>query len=189
MLKKRTCLFLLSLILIIGALPVSAFANDMEKNLNVVAENLKESLEEPDARITINQELGLIIVSTGEVYDKSNVPYHEEIDLVDVDFQDNAGPDSYPQKPTSATFSHKIYDRNGVLMATAYITVKGWYSETEEWSEIESITATFEGEFAHDFSYTTSKSGGTGTITLYFNGLYAGGFNYKIYYSGKISEE
>ena len=84
MLKKRTCLFLLSLILIIGALPVSAFASGMENDLNAAAENLKESLEELDARITINQELRLIIVSTGKVYDKSNVPYHEEIDLVDV---------------------------------------------------------------------------------------------------------
>lgn len=187
MLKKRTCLFLLSLILIIGALPVSAFANDMEKNLNVVAENLKESLEEPDARITINQELGLIIVSTGEVYDKSNVPYHEEIDLVDVDFQDNAGPDSYPQKPTSATFSHKIYDRNGILMATAYVTVKGVYSEAEQWSEITDITAKFEGDFAHDFSYDSNISGDTGTIYIYFNELGLGSFRYKIYYNGRIA--
>ncbi|WP_313345890.1 hypothetical protein [Sedimentibacter sp.] len=182
MMKKRICLLLLSLLLVIGALPISAYANDMEKDLNAP----EKILEDSDALVTINQELGLVIIST-RVCDNSNAPYHEEIDLVNVDFQDNIGPYGYPEKPTSATFSHKIYDRNGILMATAYVTVKGWYSEVDQWSEVESITADFEGEYASRFSYTTSRSGETGTIKLYFNGAYAGGFLYTIHYNGRIT--
>jgi hypothetical protein len=166
-------------------LPVSIFANDIDKELDVVA----ESLEAPfDARISINQELGLIIVSA-RVAEEKDSSYYEEIDLVDVDFGDQVEPASLPEKPTSATFSHKIYDRSGVLMAAAYVTVKGWYSELDRWSEISSITATFEGEHAHYFSYSSSESGNTGTVSIYFNGIYADSFRYKIDYYGRITQD
>ncbi|WP_406241863.1 hypothetical protein [Tissierella carlieri] len=94
-----------------------------------------------------------------------------------------------PEKPTSATFSHKIYDCNGILMATAFVTVKGWYSELDRWSEVSSITATFEGEYARYFSYSSSKSGNTGTISIYFDIAYATGFNYVIDYYGRIAQK
>lgn len=183
--KKILSLFLLSLTLIIGMLPVNVFANDIGKELNIVAENLDVPF---DAKININPELGLIFVST-RVDKEKDSPYHEEIDLVDVDFGDQIEPESLPEKPTSATFSHKIYDRNEILMATAYITVKGWYSELDRWSEISSITATFKGEHADYFSYSSNKSGNTGTVSIYFNGLYAHSLRYKIDHYGKITED
>lgn len=179
MLKKTLGLLMLSLLLIIGVLPVNVYADEAHKGSDT---SFVEDLEIPfDAQITINEELGFVIVST-KVDEKKSSRYYEEIDLVDVDF----GTESEPQKPTSATFSHNIYDRNGILMATAYVTVEGVYSEAEQWSEITDITAEFEGESAHNFSYSPSINGDTGTVNIYFNGLNAGSFRYKIYYNGSI---
>lgn len=182
MLKKLLGLFTLSLLLIVGILPVNAYADEIHKGMDAY----EEDLELPsDAQITINEELGLVIVST-KVDEKKASRYYEEIELVDVDFKGQVGPESEPQKPTSATFSHNIYDRNGILVATAYVTIEGVYSEVEQWSEITDITVNFEGELAQDFSYTSSISGDTGTVKIYFNGANAGGFKYKIYYNGRI---
>lgn len=176
---------MLTLVLIIGVLPVSVYANDTGEGLHVVAKSLEGPFE---AKISINQELGLIIVST-RVAEESDSAYYEEIDLVDVNFGEQVEPKSLPEKPTSATFSHKIYDRNGILVATAYVTVKGWYSELDRWSDVSSITATFEGEYAYYFSYSSSKSGTTGTISIYFDIAYAAGFNYVIDYYGRITQK
>ncbi|WP_406241862.1 hypothetical protein ACF3M2_12395 [Tissierella carlieri] len=50
-----------TLVLIIGILPVGVYANDTGMELDVVARNIEVPF---DAKISINQELGLIIVST-----------------------------------------------------------------------------------------------------------------------------
>lgn len=94
---------------------------------------------------------------------------------------------AFPDKTTTARFTHNIYDRNGSPMATLTTTVTGLYSQVDGGSsQMLSISGNFSGQFANDFSYTTSISGNIGTIYLYFNGASAGSFSYRINPNGHI---
>lgn len=170
MAKKNGKLLLLMLILIISMLPLKASGN--EPGLEVIAKDLEMS---SDAQITINYDLELIFVSTR--VDEARKP-HVEIDLMDVDFGNQAN-------PMSATFIQKIYDRNGLPMATAYVTVEGWHSEEEQRGEIKDISCKFEGERAQKFSYSTKIDKENGSIMIY-DGAGENGFNYTIDFYGII---
>ncbi|TZE82315.1 hypothetical protein [Calorimonas adulescens] len=178
--RKLLSLCLCSMLLFV-ALPMNVFAQDVNSN----ADDFSKIVNKPvNATIDVNTDLGLIIVTTPVEQEND---YVIESEPVEVGLEGVDGPGSVPEKQASVTFSHKVYDRDGVLIATVYSTVTGWYSEVDKWSEISSITAEITGELAHDFTYTTSKSGNTGTLKLYFNGLSAGTFNYRINYHGEIT--
>lgn len=95
---------------------------------------------------------------------------------------------SYPEKETSESFEHKIYDRNGILMATVTTTIKGWYCEVDRDSWVSKISYSVSGDFADNISGKTSKSGNTASLKLYFNGVYLKTFKYKINYNGLIEQ-
>ena len=91
-----------------------------------------------------------------------------------------------PEQERTAVFTHKIFDRNGKVMAILTSTVTGVYSQVDRTAFLTSIKGTFQGSFASDFSCSTSVSGSTGKINLYYNGMSAGSFSYKIYSNGTI---
>ncbi len=91
-----------------------------------------------------------------------------------------------PEQERTAVFTHKIFDRNGKVMAILTSTVTGVYSQVDRTAFLTSIKGTFQGSFASDFSCSTSVSGSTGKINLYYNGMSAGSFSCKIYSNGTI---
>ncbi|MCM1150398.1 MAG: hypothetical protein NC319_10015 [Butyricicoccus sp.] len=93
---------------------------------------------------------------------------------------------SYPEREKTKVFSHTICDRNGIELAVFDVTVTGVYSQADNYATLTSITGSFTGSHAHDFTYTSALSGDTGSATIYFNGLNAGTFSYKIYTNGNI---
>ncbi|WP_077609230.1 hypothetical protein [Clostridium sp. Marseille-P2415] len=101
----------------------------------------------------------------------------------------NSEINSRPEKEVSAKFTHKIYDRNKKLMATATVTVEGVYSQVDRWSEITSVSATFSGEFKNDFSYSSSTSGNKGYLDIIFNGVTVNTQTYTISTNGRISNK
>lgn len=137
-----------------------------------------------DTSILIVPEQGFIIITEKLSETKGENPVSTE--LVKSDFGD-VGTNALPDQESTAAFSHKIVDRNNVLMATAKATVTGWYSQMDNWSELTDITASFIGDFASNFSYSTSYSGNTGYLNLYFNGMGAGVLTYRISTNGKIA--
>lgn len=89
-----------------------------------------------------------------------------------------------PDQSTSRYFAYegKI---NGVPTGNYIgVTVNGNYSQVDGYSEITSITA---ASNASGFSYSTTKSGNTGTIKLYINGSIVLTDYYTISTAGRIS--
>lgn len=94
----------------------------------------------------------------------------------------------YSEREKTKTFSHIIFDRNGITMATVYSTVTGIYSEVDHEAYLTSIKGNPTGEYARAISWTSSISGDTGYLNLFFNGYPICTFTYKIYTNGNIQE-
>lgn len=181
--RSRRFLSILCGLYMILALTAPALAADVESEGYVAGGVSLDKIAEcvNDTSVLINPELGLIFVST-----KDSDTQLVETELSTVDFG-SAETRSDPEKQTSATFTHKVYDRNNILMATIKSTVAGTYSFADRTSQITDISASISGDFAHDFSTSSSLNGNQGTLYVYFNGLGAGSFTYKITTNGVIS--
>lgn len=99
----------------------------------------------------------------------------------------NISPMTDTDRQVVESFRHTIYGSGGAVLAVCLATVTGTCSWVDNWAQIDSITASFAGNFAHDMSYTTSTGGQNGYLYLYFNGLSLGTMTYKITPNGNIS--
>ncbi len=96
---------------------------------------------------------------------------------------------AYPDQTATASYLHKFYDRNGTLVATLTTVITGLYSQVDGGSsQMLSISGSFSGTLAGDFTYGTSLNGAYGSITAYFNGVSVKTFTYQIDTNGHIEE-
>lgn len=166
--KKTLCTFLV-VILCLSAFSPFAFAAEISSvNDDLITDGVCNGIDISLDNIVVNPELGIVIITEAS----NNVHIVARMDS---------------DQRASKTFSHKVYDRNGALMATCYSTVTGTYSQADHLSQIDSITVTFNGDFASSFSYDTSTSGNLGYLNIYFNNIYLNKFNSKIATNGYIS--
>lgn len=112
------------------------------------------------------------ICVTDEVCEK--VTIEDKIERADTD------------KEKTKVFSHIIYDRNGIELATLYSTVTGIYSEVDNYAMLISITGIYTGEYANRCTYDSEIDEDTGYINIYFNGTLLTTMTYKIYPNGNI---
>ncbi len=166
---KRTISLLLSLIVLFSCSSV-AFAVEAD-------DIVKDEVEYAQGQDIILRNVEVLengfIVITEEISEEVN-----EINTID----------GVSEKEKTKVFSHRILDRNGVEMAVLYSTVTGVYSEADNEAYLTSITGVFTGSFASRFSYSSSVSGDTGSIAIFFYGAYAASFSYKIYSNGTIQQ-
>lgn len=163
-------LLIMTMAVMMTAFPVSA----AKAPVNPV--NADQSVYFGDVDITVNSELGFVFVTEKVAVDGK--PLGNTVDTV-------VEPFGQLEKSTSMTFSHKIYDRNGSLMAKVYSTISGIYSEIDNWAEVTDITARISTN-DNGFTYTTSKSGAYGYVNIYYYGVSAGTFRYQILKNGNI---
>lgn len=138
------------------------------------------SSAEREAVIFKGQDVVLYNVLLSELGDYSVITVENQ------DENDGASVYSYPEKEKTKTFSHAIYDRNYSLMATFNATVTGIYSSVEHYATITSIKGTFTGDYADNFSYKVSYSGEKAYAYVYFSGVLAATFTYKLYTNGSL---
>lgn len=101
--------------------------------------------------------------------------------LVEVKWEEATTPDSPTDKKVTASFQHNIFDRNGVLMATVYTPVIGWYNLNENLKAMESVTVTsITGPFASNVSTSTALDSEYGYLSLYFDGVYLTTITYQV---------
>ncbi len=93
---------------------------------------------------------------------------------------------SIPEREKTKTFTHSLVDRNGIELAVLHSTVTGIYSQVDNDAYLTNISGHFTGDFAHDLSYSSSISGDTGSIYLYWNGVHLHTYTYKIFPNGTI---
>jgi hypothetical protein len=177
--KKYLCALLAVLLCF---LPYStSFASGSTTKVPTTISNNSTPAASSDYSVTFIPEYEFTIVST-ELNNTNNIE-PENIEWNDTDSSIN----SLPEKEVTASFSHKIYDRNKKLMATATSTVKGVYSSVDRWSEITSVSAKFSGEYKNDFSYSSSTDGNKGYLYIEFNGVTLNTQTYTISTNGKIT--
>ncbi len=133
---------------------------------------MKEGQDLVLKNVTVVPETGFIIVT-------------EEMDK-----QDAGVMRADPDRNTSKTFKHVIYDTtSNVAMATCDSTVTGTYSQADNYAQVDSVTACFVGDFASHFSYTSSKSGAYGYLNVKYDGGSLSTFTYNIATNGLLSDK
>lgn len=100
----------------------------------------------------------------------------------------SAVPYAYPEREKTASFKHIIHDRNGVLIANFISTVKGIYSDADNYAMITSVTGYYEDAILSGLSYRTTYSGDTATVYITLNGVAIGSITYKQYINGRLLE-
>lgn len=105
----------------------------------------------------------------------------DKVQLTDVNWTD-----SLDEREVTANFAYVIQE-DGEVVATVYSTVRGVYSQVNNWSEILSITAYITGTNASDYSYSTAKSGNHGYLYIDRSGVRAVTFTYTIATNGNIT--
>jgi hypothetical protein len=167
---------LFAIVLCITLLPVSAFAAEKPEDVNT-KEIANINFGEVD--IFVNEELGLIIETTEVTPDGKPIGT-----LVETDYSQVFSPNSTPEKEVTKTFSHRIFDRKGVLMATVLSTVKGIYSQVDSYAYSTDIDPVSNSS---DISFSTSISGADGYLDIYYQGMLGGSMHYHISTNGSIS--
>ena len=160
---------ILSALLCLSVLTPFASAADSPAVYSKSFTVMKEGQDLVLKNVTVVPETGFIIVT-------------EEMDK-----QDAGVMRADPDRNTSKTFKHVIYDTNYVVMATCYSTVTGTYSQADGWAQIDSVTAYFVGDAASHFSYTPSKSGAYGYLNVKYDGESLSTFTYHIATNGLLS--
>ena len=97
-------------------------------------------------------------------------------------------PLSITDKTKTKTFINHITDKDGKIICTLQVVVKGMYSPTDRISEITSLNYVRHGSNSSHMSISDDVSGNTAVLRLYYFGKYIGKFNYRIYYNGNIEQ-
>ena len=99
-----------------------------------------------------------------------------------------AEPLSITDKTKTKTFINHITDKDGKIVCTLQVVVKGMYSPTDRTSEITSLNYTCSEIDSSLMSISDNISGNTAELRLYYLGEYIGNFNYRISYNGNIEQ-
>lgn len=97
-------------------------------------------------------------------------------------------PLSITDKTKTKTFINHITDKDGKIVCTLQVVVKGMYSPTDRISEITSLNYVRHGSNSSHMSISDDVSGNTAVLRLYYFGKYIGKLNYRIYYNGNIEQ-
>lgn len=104
------------------------------------------------------------------------------------DFKSNEiGIRSLPEKFTTASYTHNVYDRNNKLIATFVTSLEGWYDRYTSWSEISYIGAYFTYSATSSLSLSNSRSGSNASTSLYLAGMLADTQYYSLSTTGNWS--
>ena len=94
---------------------------------------------------------------------------------------------SIPEKYTTASYSHEVYDRNNQLLAIFVTSLGGWYDSYSGWSQVTSISSSFTYTAISSLSLSTSKSGSYGYTNLLVSGSTFDTTTYHLSTSGNWS--
>lgn len=196
--KKSLFCWILILFMLCGALPLNAFAAvspspDTRAVQDVTAPNYaSDALNDETGRgdVIIKDEVEYekgedLICWNLLLLDDGMVAFTQEISETDAVLDGSKG---YPEREKTKVFSHTIYDYNGNVMAVVYSTVTGIYTTVGHEAYLTSISGNPTGLFAHAITCSSSISGDTGSLNLYWYGVFLASFTYKIYANGSIRQ-
>lgn len=108
--------------------------------------------------------------------------------LLDTIQENENGVLSYPERETTKTFLHAIVDRDGDFVANLTVTVKGIYSQADNYAEITSVSGAYSDQQISGLPYSVSYNGNTAQLNVLLNGLKIGSVSYKLYTNGSLQQ-
>ncbi len=93
-----------------------------------------------------------------------------------------------PEMEKTRIFVHNIVDAQNSIIAVMTVTVKGIYSQADNYAYLTSISASFSGPLASGCTYNSSINGANGSLVMYYYSAALGNLSYHISTNGNITE-